>query len=294
MLTPLGRPDNLKEFVCMSIHPWAVIHPKAELAANVEVGPFAVIEEHVRIGEGTRVYPNAYISGWTTIGSNCQIHPNAVVGHMPQDFHFSGERSYCEIGDGTILRECASIHRGTQPESVTRVGKNCFILAYAHLGHNCVLGDGVKVYNNCALAGHVEVEDNAIISGTTLVHQFVRIGRYTMIGGGGRILQDIAPYMSYAPDMGVFGVNRIGLRRNEFSAETIAELGRLYDILFASGLLFPKAVEQAAEVASTDAGRHLVEFCRVKSKRGMEGGPDRKRSRREQAQGGGEIEGGGA
>lgn len=263
----------------MPIHPNAVVDPKAELAADVDVGPFAVIEGPVVIGEGTRIYPNAYISGWTTIGRHCEIHPGAVVGHVPQDFHFGGERSYCRIGDGTIIRECASIHRGTQPESSTMLGRECFILGYAHIGHNCVLGDRVKVYNNSALAGHVEVGSDAIVSGYCLVHQFVRIGTRVMVGSGSIVVQDIPPFLSYASGYGVFGTNKIGMKRAELPAETIREMGELYRLLFRSGRTFSAALTDAERLATTPQGKHLVSFCRGPSKCGIESGPAGKRSR---------------
>src|SRR5262245_61011695 len=160
----------------MPIHPTAVIDPKAKIAKSADIGPYVIVEGPVEIGEDVKLYPPVYLSGWTQIGDRCVIHPGAVVGHLPQDFHYSGERSYCRIGSGTIIREFASIHRGTQPESWTILGENCFILGYAHIGHNCELGRGVKLYNCAALSGHVIVGDNAIISGYSLIHQFVRIG----------------------------------------------------------------------------------------------------------------------
>ena len=148
----------------MAIHPAAIVDKQAEIDPTAEIGPYAVIEGPVTIRAGTRVYPNAYISGWTEIGQGCEIHPGAVIGHLPQDFHFHPCRSYCRIGDGTIVREFASIHRGTQPESATILGKGCFILGYSHIGHNCVLGDGVKLYNMAACSGHVDVGEKAVIS----------------------------------------------------------------------------------------------------------------------------------
>jgi UDP-N-acetylglucosamine acyltransferase len=263
----------------MPIHPNAVVDPKAELAADVDVGPFAVIEGPVVIGEGTRIYPNAYISGWTTIGRRCEIHPGAVVGHVPQDFHFGGERSYCRIGDGTIIRECASIHRGTQPESSTELGRECFILGYAHVGHNCLLGDRVKVYNNTALAGHVEVGSDAIISGYCLVHQFGRIGTRVMVGSGSIVVQDIPPFLAYASGHGLFGTNTIGMKRAELPAASIREIGELYRLLFRSGKMFTAALSDAERMATTPEGKHLIAFCRGPSKRGIEHGPAGKRTR---------------
>lgn len=254
----------------MPIHPTAVIDQQAEIAPTADIGPFVVIEGPVKIGAGTKVYPNAYISGWTQIGDNCQIHPYATVGHLPQDFHFTGERSYTRIGNGTIIRECASVHRGTQPESATILGENCFLLAYSHVAHNCELGNGVKVYNNTALAGHVIVGDNAIISAYSMVHQFARIGEFVMIGGGSRILKDIAPYMKAWKEAQVLAYNAIGLRRSGlFSRDEINEARTAYRMLFRSNLPMGKALEQYAAVAQGKVGMKIMEFMRGESRLGI-------------------------
>lgn len=257
----------------MAIHPAAIVDPRAEIDSSVEIGPHAVVEGPVKIGAGTRVYANAYISGWTTIGRNCQIHPNALIGHVPQDFHFEECRSYCVIGDGTIVRESASIHRGTQPESSTIIGQNCFIMGYSHIGHNCVFGDGVKFYNMAAASGHVEVGDNAIISGYTVVHQFVRIGAYCMIGGLSRIGMDVPPYFTCIRESECIGINSIGMLRNGFSRDEVADVKDAYRTLYRSGMTFRKAVDQLAESVTTDVGRQVLDFIRSESKRGFVGGP---------------------
>lgn len=257
----------------MAIHPTAVISSEAQIDPTAEIGPFAVVDGAVRIGPRTRVFPNAYLAGWTEIGADCEIHPNAVVGHVPQDFHFGGERSYCRIGDGTIIREGASVHRGTQPESWTIVGPRCFLLASSHVGHNCVLGEGVKVYNCAALSGHVEVGDFAIVSGYSLTHQFVRIGAYCMIGGGARLTMDVPPYMSAVGETEVYGYNSIGLRRSgAFSSDEVLDVKTSYRTLYRSGLPFRQAVDQLAGLVRTRTGRHILEFVRAESRRGIAGG----------------------
>ncbi|MBX3394486.1 MAG: acyl-ACP--UDP-N-acetylglucosamine O-acyltransferase [Phycisphaerae bacterium] len=259
----------------MPIHPTAIIDRQAEIDPTAEIGPYAIIEGSVKIGAGARLYPHTYVSGWTEIGERCELHPNAVVGHLPQDFHFKGERSYCRIGSGTIIRESASIHRGTQPESWTIVGENCFLLAYSHIGHNCELGNGVKIYNNSALAGHVIVYDNAIISAYSMVHQFARIGDYVMIGGGSRITKDIPPYMKVWDGGLVRGYNSIGLKRSgRFSQDDVNEARTAYKILFRSGLPVSKAIEQFSAVATGRVGKRMLEFVRGESKLGIVGGGD--------------------
>lgn len=257
----------------MAIHPRAIIDPQARIAATADIGPNVVVEGPVTIGEHVKIYPNAYLSGWTEIGDRCEIHPGAIVGHLPQDFHFSGERSYCRIGAGTIVREFASIHRGTQPESWTIVGENCFILAYAHIGHNCELGPGVKLYNCSALSGHVIVGECAIISGYSLVHQFVRIGEYVMIGGGTRLTKDVPPYMKALHESECRGYNSIGMRRSgKFSAEEIAEVREAYRVLMRSGLPLSTSVARFAESVKTRSGQRILEFIKAPSKLGIIGG----------------------
>jgi UDP-N-acetylglucosamine acyltransferase len=257
----------------MAIHPTAIIDPQAQIAASAEIGPYVTIQGPVKIGEHVKVYPNAYLAGWTEIGDHCEIHPGAVVGHLPQDFHYKGERSYCRIGAGTIIREFASIHRGTQPESWTTLGENCFILGYAHIGHNCELGNNVKVYNCVALSGHVTVGDNAIVSGYSLVHQFARIGEYVMIGGGTRLTKDVPPYMKALHESECMGHNSLGMRRSgQFSREEMLEVRDAYRLLFRSGLPFRKAAAQLAQQVKTRTGRKILDFVNAESKLGILGG----------------------
>jgi UDP-N-acetylglucosamine acyltransferase len=265
----------------MAIHPTAVIDQQAEIASTADIGAHVVVDGPVKIGEHVKIYPNAYVSGWTEIGERCQIHPGAVVGHLPQDFHYRGERSYCRIGAGTIIREFSSIHRGTQPESQTVLGENCFILGYAHVGHNCELGNDVKVYNCAALSGHVSVGDHTIISGYTLVHQFSRIGEYVMIGGGARITKDVPPYMKALYESECVSYNSLGLRRSGvFSQEEVHEVREAFRILFRSGLPLGKAAAQLAERAKTRTGQRILEFVNGPSRLGIVGGRVRLNSRR--------------
>jgi len=257
----------------VAIHSTAIIDKQAHVPVSADIGPHVVIEGPVKLGENVKVYPNAYLSGWTEIGDRCQIHPGAVVGHLPQDFHYVGERSYCKIGAGTIIREFASIHRGTQPESWTMLGENCFILGYAHIGHNCELANGVKLYNSSALSGHVIVGENAIISGYGLVHPFARIGEYAMVGGGARVTKDIPPYMKALYESQCVGYNSIGMRRSgKFTPEEINEVREAYKTLFHSKLPFGRAMEEFAPQVKTRTGRRILDFLHGKSKLGIAGG----------------------
>lgn len=253
----------------MPIHPTAIVDPTADIHPSAEIGAYAVVEQNVRIGPETRLYPHAYVSAGTTLGARCQIHPFAVVGHLPQDVKYSGEPSFTEVGDETVVREHATIHRGTMPGSTTVVGRRCFIMSTGHVGHNCVVGDEVVVANGGLLAGHVQVGNRAFISGNVAIHQFVRVGELTILGGRlTAIGKDAIPFM-HVEMPGPIGPNVVGLRRAGLTAEERQEIRACYRILYRSGLRFPVAIERVAETARTAPGRRLVEFLRAPSKRGF-------------------------
>jgi len=252
----------------MAIHPTAIVDRSAEVDPSVEIGPYAVVEKNVRIGAGTRLYPHAYVAEGTTLGQRCQIHPFAVVGHLPQDLKYEGAPSYTQVGDETVVREHATIHRGTTPGSTTVVGRRCYIMSTGHVGHNCVVGDEVKVTNGALLGGHVEVGHGTFISGNVSVHQFVRIGELAMIAGGIRVIQDVPSYMLVAP-AGVVGINVVGLRRAGFGSAERLELRECHRLLYRAGLHFPEAVERVAQLVRTEPGRRLVAFLRAPSRRGF-------------------------
>jgi UDP-N-acetylglucosamine acyltransferase len=256
----------------VAIHPTAIVDPKAHIDPTAEIGPYVIIDGPVRIGPGTRVYPHAFLTAWTEIGAGCQIHPGAVIGHLPQDLAYRGDETYCRIGDETIIREGASIHRGTDPGSETVVGRRCYIMAAAHVAHNCRLGDEVKVVNNVLLAGHVQVGAGAFISGGTVVHQFVRIGELVMIGGNASIAMDVPPYFMAVRLGYCAGVNAVGMRRAGFTPEQRNDVKQAYRILYKPGAPFREAIEMLADAVQTDAGRRIVAFLREPSRRGITGG----------------------
>jgi UDP-N-acetylglucosamine acyltransferase len=251
----------------MAIHPTAVVDGSAEIDPAAEIGPYAIIEGNVRIGAGARIYPHAFIAEGTTIGEGCQVHPFAVVGHAPQDLKYRGGVSFTRIGDETVIREQAQIHRGVSPGSSTVVGRRCFIMATGHVGHNCVLGDDVKVANGALLAGHIEVGNGVFVSGNAVAHQFSRIGELVMIGGGARVPRDVPPFMSVAYEE-IFGVNVVGMRRAGFTREERDEIKSCFRIMFRSGLAFPAAIAQVVETVQTGPGRRLAEFLKAPSRRG--------------------------
>lgn len=266
----------------MAIHPTAIIDPQAEIDGSADIGPYVVIEGRVRIGAGTRLRAHVFVSGWTRIGERCDIHPFAVIGHLPQDFHYNNERSYCTIGNDVIIREGATIHRGTQPESETVIGDSCFLMAQAHVGHNCILGKNVKVYNYAAVAGHVEIGDGAILSGAALVHQFARVGKLAFIAAGARATMDVPAFMIAYGESSIIQHNRVGMRRAGYTPEELFDIRKAYSILYRSGITFPRAVEQLAKSVTTRAGRELLDFLRAETRRGIcgRGGSARYRSSR--------------
>ncbi|MCG3136693.1 MAG: Acyl-[acyl-carrier-protein]--UDP-N-acetylglucosamine O-acyltransferase [Phycisphaerae bacterium] len=255
------------------IHPTAIIDRQAELAADVEIGPYAVVEGSVRIGSRTVLRGHSYICGWTTIGTDCQIHPFSVVGNLPQDYKYKGEESYVTIGDGSIIREYATVHRGTQAGSTTRVGKNCMIMAKAHVGHNCQVGDGVVIANDSECSGHVEIGNNTVISGHVMIHQFTRIGRRVMICPGAPIRADIPPFFMTDYSGGVASINRVGLQREGLSADEIMEVRRVYKLLYHSKFTFVEAVHMLKTQTLSRCGMEILEFITSPTKCGIAGPP---------------------
>ncbi len=233
----------------MQIHPTAIVHSSVGLGEGVEIGPYAIVEEDVQIGDGTHIGSHAVVGSYTTIGCNCRIFPHAVIGMPPQDLKFKGEKTTLTIGDNTIIREFASLHRGTvEGGGETVVGADNFIMAYVHLAHDCHLGKHVIIANVANLAGHITVEDYAIIGGLTAIHQFVRIGAYAIVGGASGIPKDIVPYaMASGNRVQIQGLNLIGLKRHGFSEEDIKTLRSAYKLLFKSDLNTSQALEAIEE-----------------------------------------------
>ena len=254
----------------MNVHPTAIVHKRAELAEDVRVGPFSIINERARIGAGCEIGSHALIDSGTIIGNNCKIHHGAVIGTLPQDLKFKGEDTFVSIGDETVIREYATINRGTEDRGKTEVGKNCFIMIYAHLAHDCLLGDRVILANSVNVGGHVEIGDWAIIGGIVPVHQFVKIGAHSIIGGGFRVQKDVCPYAMVAGHpLKTMGLNRIGLKRRGFPPETLKTLERTFRILFKSKWNTSQAVEKIkAEVELIPEVQNILNFIAA-SERGI-------------------------
>jgi UDP-N-acetylglucosamine acyltransferase len=254
------------------IHPTAIIDPKAEIGEEVEIGPYSVIERDVFIDEGTKIGPHVVIRHGTHIGKRCQISQFASIGEAPQYSGYKGERTFLRIGDRNVIREFVTLHRGTvKGGGRTVIGNENFIMAYSHVAHDCQIGNQVVMANGATLAGHILIEDFAIIGGLTAIHQFCRVGTYAIIGGVSGILMDVPPYTkAQGVRAKLFGLNTIGLKRANFSEETLKALKKAYRIFFRSGLTLEKAMKQVGEdeIAQMPEVQHFLQFIQG-SKRGI-------------------------
>ncbi len=254
------------------IHPTAIIDSKAEISEGVEIGPYSVIEKNVLIGEGTKIGPHVVIREGTEIGKGCQVSQFASIGEAPQSVGYKGEKTFLQIGDHNIIREFVTLHRGTvKGGGKTVIGNENFIMAYSHVAHDCQIGNQVVMANGATLAGHILIEDFAIIGGLTAIHQFCRVGTYAIIGGVSGVLMDIPPYTKAHGDRAkLFGLNTVGLKRANFSEETLKALKKAYRIIFRSGLTLEKAMKQVGEdeISQTPEVQHFLQFIQG-SKRGI-------------------------
>lgn len=250
--------------------PLAYIHPAAKIAPSVVIDPFVTIDANVEIGEGTRICSNVTILEGARIGRNCTIFPGAVISAIPQDLKFHGEETTAIIGDNTTIRECCTVNRGTDAKGKTVVGSNTLIMAYSHVAHDCVVGDNVIISNATQLAGEVVVDNYAVIGGGTLVHQFCHIGPHVMVQGGSHINKDIPPYVKAAREpISYAGINSVGLRRRNFSSDTIRDIQEIYRYLYLSSLNISDALERIeAELPATKERDEIIQFVR-NSKRGV-------------------------
>ena len=230
------------------IHPTAIVDPSAELADGVAVGPYSIIGPQVTIGRDTKVGPHVLIERDTAIGSECSIHKGAVLGSDPQDLKYEGEPTTLTVGDRTVIREYATLNRGTAARGVTRVGSDCLLMAYTHVAHDCDLGDHVILSNSVNMGGHVEIGDWAIVGGLTPIHQFVRIGRDAFVGGASRVAKDIPPFVKAAGNpLQLYGLNSVGMQRRGYSEEVRMELKRAYRLFYGSSYNTSQALAHARE-----------------------------------------------
>lgn len=254
----------------------AYVSPEAKLGDNIIVEPFAFIDGNVEIGDGTRIMTQATVLYGARIGKNCVIFPHAVVGAIPQDLKFKGEDTIASIGDNTVVRECATVNRGTASRGFTQVGSNCLIMAYSHVAHDCIIKNHVILGNATQLAGEVEIDDHAIISGGTLVHQFTRIGAHVMIQGGSRVPKDIPPFIMVGREPITYvGLNIVGLRRRGFTGDQINTVQEIYRYLYMSGYNISQAVEKIeSELPESDERTSILNFVKSSSRGIVRGNMD--------------------
>jgi len=254
------------------IHPTAIVDPKAEIGEGVEIGPYSVIEKGALIDRGTKIGPHVVIREGTRIGKRCQIFQFASVGEAPQAVAYRGEETTLLMGDQNTVREFVTLHRGTvQGGGKTTIGNGNLFMAYSHVAHDCQIGNQVILANGATLGGHILIEDHVNISGLSGIHQFCRIGTYAFVSGLTGVTLDIPPYTLAAGDRArLFGLNTVGLKRANFSEETMKVLKEAYRIIFRSGLTLEKAIKgvEEDEISQTPEVQHLLDFIRH-SKRGI-------------------------
>lgn len=246
------------------IHQLAAVDKRAKIGKGVVVEPFTTIAGDVVIGEGTWIGPNVTIMDGARIGKNCRIFPGTVISAIPQDLKFDGEDTQVIIGDGTTVRECVTINRGTKALGYTKIGNDCLIMATSHIAHDCVLGNNVIIVNGCGIAGHVEIGDYTVMGGLSAVHQFGKIGKHVMISGGTLVRKDIPPYVKVAREpMSYAGINSVGLRRRGFSNEKIFEIQKIYQHLFQSKMNVSQAMKLIEkEMLPTVERDEILEFIK--------------------------------
>jgi len=251
------------------IAPTARIHPDAVIAPGARIGEFCVIEQDVAIGACSVLEPYVYVKRWTSLGERNEISAGTVLGTDPLDKVFTGERSYLRIGNRNRIREHYTVSRGTQPESVTEIGDDNYIMTSGHIAHNCRIGSQVVIASCALVAGYVEIEDQAFISGGVVIHQYSKIGKLAMIGGNTRVNSDVPPFFLYSGfNVEPVGLNSVGLKRAGFTSSDITALKRAYHLLYRAGLKLEQALTRIEREIPTEHTLHLVNFIR-RSERGI-------------------------
>ena len=245
-----------------AVHPTAIVSPNAHLGAGVSVGPGVIIGEGCEVGDDCILEPRAVLERNVRLAQGVRVGIGSVLGGDPQDLKFKGEETWVEIGEGTRIREYTTINRGTSHSFRTTVGKGCFLMSYVHLAHDCHVGDGVIISNGTQLAGHVTIEDRAILSGLVAVHQFVKIGRHSFVGGCSRVAKDVPPFLKAVGNpVKLYGLNSVGLQRSGFDESVIRELKRAYRLFFRSELNVSQAMAKAAtELTPSPEVSHFLRF----------------------------------
>lgn len=248
------------------------VHPGAKIGRNVVISPFVTIAEHVEIGDDCWIGPNVTIFDYIRIGRGCKIFSGAVLGAIPQDLKFQGEETWAEIGDNTVVREFATVHRGTAASGkyLTHVGHDCLLMAYTHVAHDCRVGNHCIISSMSAMAGEVDIDDWAIVGGGTVIHQYCHIGEHAMVGGGSAVLKDVPPFALTGHNPAIYGgINLVGLRRRGFSNEAISEISEIYKLIYNSGLNVSDACARIRETIAPGENRDKILSFIEKSGRGI-------------------------
>lgn len=253
-----------------TIHPTALVSSKAKIGDNNIIYPFTIIEDDVEIGNDCEIGPSAVLYNGARVGNKVKIKQGVSVANKPQDLKFGDEATYFYVGDNTVLHEFVTLHRGTKETGLSRVGKNCLLMAYSHVAHDCVIGDNVIFANAVQIAGHVHVEDWVIMGGTAAVHQFCNVGKHSMIGANSVAVKDVPPFiLSGRFPIKYEGLNKVGLRRRGFSEEDILMIKKTYDLIYNSGLNVSQAVVRVeSELGNNIYVQEILSFIRA-SKRGI-------------------------
>ena len=254
----------------MSIHPTAIVSSNAKIGSNNSIAPYSIIEDDVEIGNDCEIGPNAVLYNGARIGNKVIIKQNASVANVPQDLKFSNEKSLMIIGDHTVVRESVTLHRGTVETGLTKVGKNCLLMAYCHIPHDCIVGDSCIIANSVQIAGHCIIEDYVILGGLTGVHQFSAVGEHSMVGGASYVNKDIPPYVLVSGNPIRFaGLNVVGLRRRGFKTEDIDIIKKTYTLLYDKGMNISQAMKTIdSEIGENEFVKKILNFI-SRSKRGI-------------------------
>ena len=257
----------------MSISPLAFVHPDARIGKDAIIEPFASVYGDVEIGEGSWIGPNSVLMDGARIGKNCRIFPGAVISAIPQDLKFAGEKTTAEVGDGTTIRECVTINRGTADRLKTAVGANCLLMAYVHLAHDCLIGNNCVIANSVNVAGHVTIDDWAILEGNVAVQQFIHIGAHSFIAGASLVRKNVPPFVKAAREpLSYIGVNVVGLRRRGYDDAAVARIEDIYREIFVRNTNVDRAVQSVEQQLPRSPERgQILDFIRNSPKGIMRG-----------------------
>ncbi len=244
------------------------ISPNAKIGNNVKIANFTTIHDNVTIGDNTVIHPNVVIYPGTKIGENCEVYPGAVLGAAPQDLKYHGEETTVEIGNGTVIREGVTIHKGTEDKWKTTIGDNCLLMTYVHIAHDCQIGNNVILAGYAGLSGHCVVEDYAILEGKVATQQFIRIGAHSFIAGATLVRKAVPPFVKAAREpIGFAGVNSIGLRRRGFDPDVIKEIEDIYRLLFVQNVNMSKGIEAIeSTMPDSDVRKQILDFIAAADK----------------------------